>query len=77
MIKASDIKVGRTYRNRGKGTTQRKVLGIGKDFAPPHWYGRWGPPDEPGVEFEHSNGKIDRLFLGVFARWAGSEVSDE
>lgn len=78
-MRASDIKIGRTYRNRGKGTTQRKVLAIGKDVAPPHWYGRSGGPDEAGVEFEYvdDDGGVGRLFLGSFASWAGSEVSDE
>lgn len=29
-----DIKVGKTYRNRGKGNTTRTVLSIGDEYKP-------------------------------------------
>ena len=91
-MKASDIKVGKTYRNRGAGTTQRKVTGIGLEFRPERRYSTIPPPDDmPGVEFEQGFGdwslwtRADqpaprpeprRLWLDSFASWAGSEVSE-
>ena len=78
-MKQSEIVVGHTYRNRGKGTTQRKVMGIGPEYRPVSWLGKWEsrpPADAPGVEFEQ-DGDVHRLHLFAFAAWAGSEVSDD
>lgn len=74
-MKVADIKAGRTYRNRGAGLTQRKVLAIGDDHRPQKWHGGWGSPrpNEPGVQYEQ-NGKIESLYLSSFAAWAGAEV---
>lgn len=77
-MKPSEIKVGRTYRNKGAGKTKRKVIGIGTDHRPLDWYGDGDPPaaDVPGVLFEDWSGSALRLFLPSFAAWAGSEVID-
>ena len=87
-MKASDIKVGSVYRNRGKGTTQRKVTGIGLEFQPERRYSAERPDDEPGCEYQQKmpDGALRqgfgdwseprRLWLDSFASWAGSEVSE-
>lgn len=38
-MKAEDIKVGRTYTNKGAGRSQRKVIAIGKEHHPDTWSG--------------------------------------
>ena len=73
-MKVSDIQAGKTYRNRGAGRTQRKVLDIGDDHRPRNWYGSSPRPDEPGVLYEQ-DGKQQKLMLGSFAAWAGAEVA--
>lgn len=70
------IEVGRTYRNRGAGRTWRKVQFISMDVKP-WWSSDSLPPDDPGVQYIDSNGRVDQLFLRSFASWAGSEVTDE
>jgi hypothetical protein len=72
-MKASEIQVGKTYRNRGAGRTQRKVLAIGDDHRPRSWHGASPRPDEPGVLYEQ-DGKQQKLMLSSFAAWAGAEV---
>jgi hypothetical protein len=74
-MRKQDIKVGKTYSNRGKGCTRRKVLGIGDEHKPKYWFGASvsSIPDEPGVLYEQE-GHQDRLYLSSFAAWAGSEV---
>lgn len=69
-----DIKVGKTYANRGAGRTLRTVLAIGTDFAPDQWLGnkKNGPPDQTAVQFQQGN-RISVLYLSSFASWAGSE----
>jgi len=79
-MKPSEIQVGKTYRNRGKGQTQRTVLVISKTIKP-HWFGRGNPPSEPGVRFiqedaNHYASLQDCLYLSSFAAWAGSEVME-
>jgi hypothetical protein len=88
-MKASDIKVGKTYRNRGAGTTQRKVTGIGLEFQPERRYSAERPDGMPGVEFQQKTlvggamrqGFADwsaprRLWMDSFASWAGSDASE-
>ena len=62
-MKRAAIKVGRTYRNRGKGATQRKVLDIFCSCC------------TEKVEFEQRD-RVYILSLDSFAQWAGSEVTD-
>jgi hypothetical protein len=85
-MKKTDIKVGSVYRNRGAGTTQRKVIGIGAEFRPDARWSRDGiAPDGPGIEYVQRGqirGKIwgewstasYRLWPDSFATWADSEV---
>ena len=72
-MKVSEIQAGKTYRNRGAGRTQRKVLDIGDHCRPKMWLSMSAPPDEPGVVYQQS-GKIRSLYLSSFAAWAGAEV---
>ena len=64
-MKQSDIQVGKTYRNKGKGNIRRTVLGIG--------------PERDKVRFfQHGWMRGEgRLYLSSFAKWAGSVVEDE
>ncbi len=72
-----DIKVGKTYRNRGKGTTVRTVLAIGDHYKPAVYYNAGGEhPNDTGVLYKQSGHQF-RLYLKSFAEWAGSEVTDE
>jgi len=85
-VKQSDIKVGSVYRNRGAGTTQRKVTGIGAEFRPDARWSRDGiAPDVPGIEYvqrRRIRGKSwgdwstasYHLWPDSFAAWAYSEV---
>lgn len=88
-MKQTDIKVGSVYRNRGAGTTQRKVIGIGEEFRPDVRWSRDGvAPDVPGVEYvqrRQIRGKFwgdwntdsqQRLLVDSFASWADSEVTE-
>jgi hypothetical protein len=74
-MKKQDIKVGKTYSNRGKGNTQRTVLAIGDEHRPGNWYSMNPRPEEPGVKYEQE-GIQDCLYLSSFAAWAGTEVED-
>lgn len=71
-----DIAVGKTYVNRGKGRTRRRVLGIGDEHRPTSWFSDTAPPDEPGVWFVDSDGIERHLYLSSFASWAGREVQE-
>ena len=80
-MKSSDIKVGKTYCNRGKGATRRIVLDIDvscqPECWPEYWFGSKERPNEPGVLYKQhapGGGYSDRLFLSSFASWAGKEV---
>ena len=86
-MKQYEIKVGAVYRNAGKGQTQRKVLGVGADFRPTYVRGIYEDDDEiqHGVEFQQRDllavrfpgwRKPERIWLGKFAAWAGSEVNE-
>lgn len=59
-MKPSEIQVGKTYQNRGKGTTTRKVLAV----------------DPPLVRFISNHGEMKYRRLSSFAAWAGSEVKE-
>jgi len=72
-MKVSEIQVGKTYRNKNAGRTQRKVIAIGDDLRPRIWLGTSQPPDEPGVLYEQGI-KLECLYLSSFAAWAGAEV---
>ena len=72
-----EIKVGKTYANRGKGKTQRKVLAIGPAFRPKQFWNATGTPpnpDDPGVLYEQK-GRQASLYLASFAAWCGKEVT--
>lgn len=71
-MKPSDIKVGKTYTNKGVGRTQRKVLAIGNEHRPKIFFGAT-PPDELGILYEQK-GKQRNLYLSSFAKWCGKEV---
>ena len=78
-MKPSDIQVGKTYCNRGKGRTTRKVLGIGNEYRPKRYFNAYDtPPNEPGVQYEQSASETEMvqrcLYLSSFASWAGKEV---
>ena len=73
------IEVGKTYRNKGKGTTHRKVIAIGNEHRPEQWFTDRPRPKEPGVLFEQINAGgfyqgFYRLYLSSFAAWCGGEV---
>lgn len=75
-MKPSEIQVGKTYQNKGAGTTKRKVLAIGDEHRPKNWLSEGPAPDEPGVLYESSYGHgnyTDTLYLSSFASWAGRE----
>lgn len=76
-MKQSDIKVGRTYRNRGNGTTTRVVIAIGDEHRPEVFLSDRIAPNEPGVMFMADGCGPYRLYLSMFAQWAGSEVIDD
>ena len=86
-MKQTDIKVGAVYRNRGAGTTQRKVIGFGTAFRPDvRWSRDWIAPDSPGIEYvqrrqirgrfwgDWNTAAPQRLWPDSFASWADSEV---
>ena len=82
-MKQTDIKVGAVYRNRGKGRTERRVLGIGVEFRPSERFSTEKPdPDAPGVEYQQLWGDMTiwseprRMWLDSFSSWAGSEVTE-
>lgn len=76
-MRKSDIKVGATYINKGKGRTKRKVLEI-SDTIRPRWFG-YGFPNEPGVRFEqisNTGRTTGTLYLHSFAAWCKEEVPE-
>jgi len=72
-MKNSDIEVGVTYRNRGKGKTLRRVIAIGNEHRPKRFCGI-KPPEEPGVLYADMKGRHEKLYLSSFAAWAGDNV---
>ncbi len=71
-MKPKDIKVGRTYCNRGKGRTRRTVLEISETLKP-SWWAANSDADQRVVSFTQ-NGMEGRLYLSSFAKWCGQEV---
>lgn len=69
-----NLRVGATYRNRGKGRVTRTILGIGDEHRPKLFFSPNEPPDEPGVYYRDSKGREGRLYVSSFASWAGGEV---
>lgn len=74
-MRPQDIVVGKTYINRGKGRTTRKVLAIGNNLRP---VVRWSadrvhPVNMPGVLY-YQEGQQHVLYLDSFAAWAGREL---
>lgn len=67
------IRVGQTYVNRGAGRTKRTVLGIGDEFRPIEWLTDRPRPEEPGVFYQQGD-YTGRLYLSMFASWAGREA---
>lgn len=76
-MKPSEIKARHIYRNRGKGTTLRFVLGIGVEYRPGTWHACSPAPDEPGVLYRDSKGRTEKLYLRSFAKWCGRCVGRE
>ena len=71
-MKPSDIRIGATYRNRGRGRTRRKVIDLGS-----HLVDKWPfLPSGDNVLFEQNGKQTTTMSLKSFARWAGSEVQD-
>jgi hypothetical protein len=70
----SQIKVGCTYCNRGKGRTRRTVLEISDKLKAP-WFSEGERPSEPVVRYRQGDTE-ERLYLSSFARWCGREVTD-
>ena len=77
-MKPSEIEVGKTYTNRGKGTTRRTVLAISDEHIPTVFFGASRPVGEPGVLYKRfglqGEFSIDQMYLSSFAAWAGREV---
>lgn len=69
-MKLADIKIGKTYHNRGRGTTIRRIMGIGDEHRPQCWFSLRPRPNEPGVLYEQG-GRQACLYLSSFAAWAG------
>ncbi len=78
-MKPSDIKVGKTYVNRGAGRTERTVSEIvePENFQasgePPMWFGAGDAPTEPYVVFSQDGRRDSTLYVSSFAAWAGKE----
>ena len=81
-MKQSQIKVGAIYCNRGAGTTQRKVTGIGVEYQPDRRFSAERPDEMLGVEYVQRKAvrarfwgdwetEPRRLWLDSFASWAG------
>lgn len=71
-MKPTDIKIGKTYRNKNAGRTVRTVLDIGEHIIPP-----WPGKEQVFVNYLQmfcGHEKRYTLSLASFARWAGSEV---
>lgn len=65
-MKPSEIRVGKTYRNKGAGRTQRKVLNIGYDYI------TYCQVLKPFGRVATRN-----LAIHLFFKWAGGEVKED
>ena len=72
-MEQSEIKVGRTYINKGAGRTKRKVVAIGYEHKPVFYSSYLPTPNNPGVLYEQ-DGKLDNLYLRSFAAWCGKMI---
>ena len=70
-MKPSDIEVGKTYVNKGKGRTSRTVLEIGTNLKA-SWLSDTKPPYEPVVKYRQGKWEYT-LYLSSFAAWCGKE----
>ena len=79
-MKPEDIKVGKTYCNKGKGRTRRTVLAIGPEHLPRQAFNTDGkfPDGAVGVQYQQVEfgieARLSKLWLRSFASWAGSIV---
>ena len=75
-MKHSEIKVGKTYVNRGAGNTLRKVVAIGPEYLPLTCYSADGkfPDGSVGVLYAQLGPSGQVLWLKSFAQWAKEEV---
>jgi hypothetical protein len=74
-MKPSEIQVGKTYCNRGKGKTKRTVLEISFDLEAP-WFSSSNRPKEPIVRYRQKSYEAN-LYLSSFAAWCGKEVFED
>lgn len=79
-MKTTQIQIGKTYTNRGKGRTSRTVIGIGEEHLPSHAWNASGkfPEGSVGVKYIQNgglqNGLEMTLWLDSFASWASREI---
>jgi hypothetical protein len=74
-MRRNEIKVGETYANKEAGKTTRKVIAIGRKYAPNRCRSEdLKHRDEPGVLFEQ-RGEQYRLYISAFAKWCGKKVT--
>lgn len=79
-MKPTQIQVGKTYANRGKGKTSRTVTGIGPEYLPKSAFNTSGkfPEGAVGVRYIQNggprNGREMKLWLDSFASWASREA---
>ena len=79
-MKTTQIQIGKTYTNRGKGRTSRTVTGIGAENLPNFAWNRDGkfPEGSLGVRYIQNggqrNGREMTLWLDSFASWASREI---
>jgi len=77
-MKPSEIKVGKTYCNRGKGMTMRRVIDIyhilGSDRIDDRISVRFMAMDATGNQLTTYS---DSCPISSFAKWAGGEVEME
>lgn len=75
-MKTNKIEVGKTYVNKGKGTTERTVIAIGPEHLPKIAWNADGkfPEGSVGVLYEQKGQRKPHcLWLTSFASWAGKE----
>jgi hypothetical protein len=75
-MKKSEIQVGKTYINKGSGTTTRTVLAIDDYYKPDVYWNATGKnprKNDTGVLFRQGY-KNRKLYLSSFAAWCSREV---
>lgn len=75
------VEVGKTYKNRGKGTTLRRVIGIGVEYRPSQRYSsEKQDTDAKGILYQQRHIKTAtwsaqrEMWMDSFESWCGSEV---